>query len=137
MGKFASATFEAFLKEIPTLSGHRPDFFEAKQRMLSRAQATGTVEAYSLQGSALMSQPTEMYLAILEEAQERVARGGSESRIGLSDGRIKVNYDPHQEEIKTVLVSSVLQHLENRRMTTMTFAVSVAACIAAVIAIFK
>jgi len=140
---FATASFHLFLTEIDTfnLQDHGGNGFDAKQRMLSRAQAVGTVEAYGLEGARLYAQSTDTYLALLRESQKKIEIGGHSGKmdIRVDDEGIFFDtvYDPHQEEIRTVLVGSVLEHLEARHIQHMSFAVAVLAAVLGAIAVFK
>ena len=120
-----SDTFTAFLRETLTLQGHRPDYFEAKQRMIARAEGFAIGEAYGIHWVRLfLGSPMSVYRDGLKKA--------SEPFQPTEPGHLDVR---NFSELQLHLYARTIQHFTQRRLYTVAAATSVAATVVSLAAL--
>jgi hypothetical protein len=120
---------------IQDLAGH-PNRFEAKQRMLQRAEGFAVREAYMMnrwllfRGSALSH-----YTDGIKKCEEQFAASDAKAVHATHPTQVDGDNERHRAEILLNLYARTMQHIIQRRLYTTAAVASVAAAIASVAAV--
>lgn len=111
--------------------------FEAKQRMIERADAHALSETYRRPAEQLWFPPSDVYLRGLERAETELLRQRAAANASAAGSAQQNQHTTarHQQEIVVALFSFTLKHLEARRLSVLSFWFTVAAVVVAVAAI--
>ena len=118
-----SNTFEGFISEANTFDPERPEAFEAKQRMIDRAEAFAIHEVYGLSWVRLWL-PWQM-----KRFYEGLSAAAYDSIPEAADASVR-----HRAEIRLNLYSRTIQQFIQRRQVTVASAAAVAAVVVGAVA---
>ncbi len=110
--------------------------FDAKQRMLERAQSYAVIEAFRIPFIKIWKPPLKPYLKIIREAERKqVLAREREINEPSHEARAPHTTERHREELKMALCTFTIQYIESRRLQMMALIAAWAALVLAIVAI--
>lgn len=119
-----SQAFNRFAEEIPSLQPSRPDFFEAKQRMLERVEGIAICEAITIHWLRLLLPLSVKQFTIGLENAERILATAAERSL-----------ERHHAEVLLNLYARTLNQISQRRLLVASVTAAVLAVITSVVGI--
>jgi hypothetical protein len=119
-----SQAFNRFAAEIPSLQPSRPDFFEAKQRMLERVEGIAICEAITIHWLRLLLPLSVKEFTIGLENAERILATAPDRSL-----------ERHHAEVLLNLYARTLNQISQRRLLVASVTAAVLAVITSVVGI--